>query len=191
MPRHSSNRAPQRTRPPVKKYLKPSAPAESRSTRSKFWPWMVVAIVLVLIGLAGWYVIAARPSSQAAQTQLSQVQTTPTFTPTPTSIPASDWQTLKTFSGSTTGNGTKRTETFTISATWQITWACQGIKGVDKWLYIAIYRANGTLYNAGAQITCIAAKQVIGNTIEQASGSFYLTIDASTSWTVAVQTLEQ
>lgn len=190
MPQRSSTRAPQRTRPPVKKYLKPSAPAVSRSARGKFWPWLVVGIVLVLIGLAGWYIIAVRPSSQ---TQLSQGQSTPTstFTPTSTPIPASDWQTLKTFSGSTTGDGTKRTETFTTSTTWQITWACQGIKGVDKWLYIAIYRANGTLYNAGAQITCIAAKKVIGNTIEQASGSFYLTIDASTSWTVTVQTLEQ
>lgn len=190
MPRHSSTRTPQRPRPPVKKYLKPSAPAEARSVHGKFWPWMVVVIVLVLIGLAGWYVIAVRPFSQ---TQFSRVQTTPTptFTPTPTPIPASDWQTLKTFSGSTTGNDTKRTETFAISTTWQITWACQGIKGVDKWLYIAIYRANGTLYNAGAQITCVAAKKVIGSTIEQASGSFYLTIDASTSWTVTVQTLEQ
>jgi hypothetical protein len=145
----------------------------------------------VLVGLAGWYFVAVRPFAPPAQAHATHNQATPAPTPTSTAIPASDWQTQQTFSGPSTGNGTKHTQTFTVSKTWQITWTCQGINGVDEWLYIAVYHTNGTLYNAAAQVTCIAAKKVIGSTIEQAGGTFYLTVDASTDWTITIQTLIQ
>ncbi len=107
--------------------------------------------------------------------------------PTPSPTPERTWQTIQTVTGKDTGNRTEKTKLFKVPADWQLTWNCQGIDGVDDWLYIAIYHANGKLYNAGAQITCIAAKRVIGSVEELQSGTIYFSIDANTNWTIAIQ----
>ena len=74
-----------------------------------------------------------------------------------------------------------------MPADWQLTWSCRGVDGVDGGLYIVIYNANGSLYNAGAQVTCLAAKQVIGSIEEQKSGDIYLNINGNDPWTITVQ----
>jgi hypothetical protein len=148
------------------------------------WLWLGVIIVVVFIGLGSWYYgvrSSSLASASAANSQHGGAQTTPASTATP------NWQTTHTFTGSDTGNASKKLDKFTVAGTWQITWACQGQKGVDDFLYIAIYNPDGTLYNAGAQVTCIAAKQVVGSVQESKSGAFYLTIDANTDWTVNIQ----
>jgi hypothetical protein len=117
------------------------------------------------------------------QSNTSQQQT-PTVLP---SSAATSWQTVQTLSGGNTGASTQKTKPFTVTGQWQMTWNCQGQHGVDDWLYIAIYYTNGKLYNAGAQVTCIAAKMVVGSVQEADGGTFYLTIDANTDWTLLIQ----
>lgn len=155
------------------------------------WFWIGLVLLVVLIGSGLWYynaphnVFSSRGTSpsSASSTASSQVQQAPTAASTVTQ----NWQTVRTLSGASTGNGTKKTDTFTVSKNWQITWNCQGVNGVDDWLYIAIYNPDGTLYNAGAQVTCIAAKMVTGSVQEAKSGTFYLTVDANTDWTITIQ----
>lgn len=185
--RHSLRKAnrPQRKQSPQgpvkspRSSTRPVVRAAKRLGRNR-WFWVSLVVILLFIGLGTWYsgsrgVAAshvATPASSHAQ-------------PTPTAVPT--WQTVRTFNGSSTGNSTQKTQKFAISNNWQISWACQGVNGVDDWLYIAIYNADGTLYNAGAQVTCIAARQVVGSVQETKHGEFYLTVDANTAWTITVQ----
>lgn len=156
-----------------------SAHRSVRRLRRSRWFWLLLVFLLVFIGLGTWYYGFKSPSNPSATGATARhVQATPTVT---------NWQTLRTLSGSDTGNTTKKLDTFTVSSNWQITWSCQGTNGVDDWLYIAIYNPDGTLYNAGAQVTCIAAKQVVGSVQETKAGQFYLTVDANTSWTIQIQ----
>jgi hypothetical protein len=188
--RHSLKKANQSQRkrasqPPTKKSKSPlqsSTQAAKRFWRRRWlWVSVIVVVVIVSIGLGSWYYDSGRASTSLTTSTHAQVVPTPLPTATPT------WQTVHTLNGSSTGNATKKLQLFTVSSNWQITWQCQGVNGVDDWLYIAIYNANGSLYNAGAQVTCVAAKQVTGSVQEAKQGKFYLTVDANTSWTITIQ----
>jgi hypothetical protein len=144
----------------------------------KRWPWLIVLVVaIILVSFGIWHIVSGAPAA------------TSTIIPTSTSLPATptpkrNWHTLLTFSG---GNGTKNTQKFKVPPDWQFTWSCKGVNGVDGGLYVVIYNANGTLYNAGAQVTCLASKQVIGSAEEFKSGNVYLNINGNGPWTVSVQ----
>lgn len=156
--------------------LSPPQPVRRR------WPWLVLlSIAIVLIGVGIWRITSGTSSATSAAITSSKAQSMSTATATPP--PA--WHTLLTFSGNTT---TKNTQKFKVPANWQLSWSCRGVNGVDGGLYIVIYNADGSLYNAGAQITCLASKQVIGNVVEPQSGYIYLNINGNDPWTVSVQT---
>ncbi len=140
------------------------------------WLWLAgVLVLLLVVGFGVWHSFSGG---------LVPATSGPAIT---SSSSGQSWRNLQTFSGHTTSNATQKTQTFQVSNTWQLTWNCQGADGVDDWLYVAIYHADGTLYNAGAQITCIAAKPVAGSVQEAQGGTYYLSIDADTDWNVAVQ----
>jgi hypothetical protein len=150
----------------------------------KRWLWSVALILLlVLAGLGLWYYQAR----SAPHPSVARATSTATPAQAQSTVTVTNWQTVRTLNGASTGDKTQKTASFTVSAPWQINWLCQGQNGVDDWLYIAIYYPDGTLYNAGAQVTCIAAKPVVGSVQEEKAGTFYLTIDANTNWTVTIQ----
>jgi hypothetical protein len=145
----------------------------------KRWPWLLVLVAAILLVSFGiWHAVSGSPSAA------STAKTASTSLPAPTPTPGRNWHTLLTFSG---GNGTKNTQKFKVPADWQFTWSCKGVNGVDGGLYVVIYNANGSLYNAGAQVTCLASKQVIGSAEEFKSGNVYLNINGNGPWTVSVQ----
>jgi hypothetical protein len=100
---------------------------------------------------------------------------------------ATNWKTIQTFSGQATNGDDYISAKFTVTANWQITWTCTGIDGNDEQMDVVIYNPDGTLYNAGADITCLATQRVNGNVQETKAGTYYLDIDSSTAWTVHVQ----
>jgi hypothetical protein len=180
MPRSATKRShgPRKKRRPQNFNQAPKPPVQPVKTRKR-WPWLViltVAVILVSFGI--WHAVSGSSSSKSTATAAS------TLLPSPTPTPKSSWQTLLTFSGN---NNTKKTQKFEVPADWQFTWSCRGVKGVDGGLFITIYNANGSLYNAGAQISCLAAKQIIGSAEEHQSGDVYLTINSNDPWTVTVQ----
>ncbi len=154
----------------------PKQPVQPVKTQKR-WPWlMIVAVTVILVSFGIWRATTGSPSTTSAVTITSL--------PTPTPTPKRNWHTLLTFSG---GNETKNTQKFKVPADWQFTWSCQGVNGVDGGLNIVIYNTNGSLYNAGAQITCLAAKKVSGSVEEFKSGNVYLSINGNGPWTVSVQ----
>jgi hypothetical protein len=180
MPRSAATRShgQRKKRRPPTSTTTPKPPIQPVQAKKR-WPWLIVlvaAIILVSFGI--WRAVSGLPSTA------STVTTASTSLPTPTPTPARTWHTLLTFSGD---NGTKNTQKFKVPADWQVTWSCRGVNGVDGGLYVVIYNANGSLYNAGAQVTCLASKQVIGSAEEFKSGDVYLNINGNGPWTVSVQ----
>jgi hypothetical protein len=179
------------TQPPMKNVR--SRTRAMKKLWNKFWPWLIVVAIVLLMGLGTYSLLKGSGSQTAALKPTAQVSSAPTsatsnyVAPTLTPTPTRNWQTFQTFTGSDTQTSTQKTKTFTVPADWQMTWACQGQDGADDYLYVAIYNADGTLYNAGAQVTCVAAKQVLGNVEETKSGTIYLSIDANTNWTLNIQ----
>jgi hypothetical protein len=176
-------RQPQRKRSPKpspEKDIQSSTRATTRSLDRR-WPWLLGAVIILVIGFAVWHSLDQVPSatSSTSVSNSSDTSNTPSGS-------GQSWKTLQTFTGHTT-TGTQKTATFQVANNWQLTWNCQGTNGNDDWLYIAIYHPDGTLYNAGAQVTCLAAKPIIGNVQEDQGGTYYLTVDANTDWTVGVQ----
>lgn len=175
--------------PPVSSVLRS---ARKLSKNRWFWLGLVMLVTLVGLGLQYYkYFPSSLPlqritaSSPAGTISNGSQQQAPTVLPSSGATPT--WQTVQTMNGGNTGASTQKTRTFTVTGKWQMTWNCQGQHGVDDWLYIAIYYTNGKLYNAGAQVTCIAAKMVVGSVQEADGGTFYLTIDANTDWTLLIQ----
>jgi len=162
----------------------PGPPPRKRRT----WLWIVLGVfALVVLGCVG--ILAASQGATSippAATQAPAGSTPATGnTPAATTAPAT-WHTIKTF----TGNGTKKTETFTVPDTWRIVWTCHKdiSLGVDNILIVDVNSSDGSPIDIGAvNATCNKAT-VSDNTIEHQGGSVYLSINGSGEWKIEVQT---
>lgn len=131
-------------------------------------------------------ITATQPTSgqQAAPTQ----QAVPTQKPVPTH--ALKWTTVYTFSG----NGSKKTGTFTVPDDWRIAWSCQGLtdgSGVDGVLYITVTGTDGAPVDLNAVgANCKYGVRSSDFTEEHQGGAVYLDVNTSLSWTIQVQELK-
>lgn len=177
----TKTRQPQKKRPAETSDSQPLKQKPEAQPRSKRWPWLIILglALSLLLGLALRSILA----DGSPTTSLSPVSNGATAT----SSEQADWKIVQTFKGGVTNDVEQKTKTFQITGNWRMTWNCKGVHGVDDWLYVTIYNSNGSLYNAGAQITCVDGKQIIGSADEPQGGTFYLAINASTDWTVTVE----
>src|SRR5260370_9741416 len=95
-------------------------PGPPRKKR-RIWLWIVLGVfALAILGCVGILAASQGATSTPPQPQATQASgNTPATgtTPAATTAPAT-WHTIKTF----TGNGTKKTETVTVTDTWRILW---------------------------------------------------------------------
>jgi hypothetical protein len=99
------------------------------------------------------------------------------------------WQTTHTF----TGNGARKTETFTVADSWKIQWSCKGNVefGVDAPLYITVYNSDTKVPIDSSSTTCKATDApTTGETEEHQGGNVYLDINAGIEWTLTIQELK-
>lgn len=98
------------------------------------------------------------------------------------------WQTTHTF----TGNGGKKTESFTVGDDWKIQWSCNpGSIGMDAPLFITPYKSDGNVpLDSGSQTTCKAGQDTKGDTEEHEGGTFYLDVNSGIDWTITVLELK-
>lgn len=197
-PAQSSQQPTQSPQASMKKRSRPSLGWSVKKFWRGNWLWLIGIALILLIGFSAWYgsrgsssPAASLQAMQAAASSVAQATSTLQATPTPagpiTPVATGNWRMVQTFTGSDTGQAEQKTKTFAVTGNWQITWACQGQNGVADTLYVSIYNPDGSLYNAGAQVTCIADKQVVGSVAEANGGTFFLKINANTPWTVTVQ----
>ena len=162
---------------------------------------IIIAAVLILIVAGSWYLLSSRlsaPAAPADNTNIIASNNAQTAThsllnsnveATASALPTLNWQTAQTFTGHDTNEAMQNTQKFTVPAKWQLNWTCQGKNGVDDQLTVAVYNADGSLYDAGAQVTCLAVQKIVGSVIESKTvgSTVYLAISANTDWTVRVR----
>jgi hypothetical protein len=174
-----------------------TTPPKQRTQKLQPLFWIVSLLAVALVGLGIWHSLgisslgrstAPTPvaSTHGQSQHASRTKPAPILNIKPSPTPERSWQTFLSFSGKAS-SGTAHTQAFDVPSDWQITWTCKGVKGVDEALYIVIYNADGSLYNAGAQVTCLAAQQITESAEEHQSGKVYLSIDATCPWSIVVQ----
>jgi len=128
----------------------------------------------------------------------------PTLTPTPTQAPAPS-ATVAGACGSNcgvastpqppaapahtySGDGSKTTETFSVSDIWTIAWTCDATNnyGVEGVLVVGVYDSQGNLIDDLSE-TCKAGITSKGTSQEHQGGDVYLKIDGSVPWTIQIQ----
>jgi len=100
------------------------------------------------------------------------------------------WQTIKNFSG----NGARKTETFTVGDSWKIGWECQGNVefDIDVPLYLIAYDATtGFPVDTSYAVSCKATEtKTIGEIEFHKGGTVYLDINAGIEWKLTIQELK-
>jgi hypothetical protein len=130
------------------------------------------------------------PTQAPTQPAITPIPTQPAITPTPTHTPI--WTTTHTY----TGNGAKKTATFTVPDDWKILYTCtyQKIDTVtaDGALSVSVYGSDASIIDpAAVDVTCKnGVAKTKGETEEHQSGTVYLDINGTGDWTIQVQELE-
>lgn len=136
----------------------------------------------------------ATPASQP--TQAAVTQPTPTTQPTvapsptkpPTPTPTPKWTTTHTFQG----NGTKKTDIFTVSNQWKLFWSCNPSSsfGGSYNVIVAVVGSDGTPIDPGAVNTICSSSNTHDSTDEYQGGDIYLDVTSEAAWTIQVQELK-
>jgi hypothetical protein len=109
----------------------------------------------------------------------------PTQKPAPTH--ALIWKTTHTFSG----NGSKKTGTFTVGDDWRIAWSCNpsSFGGIAYNMIIIVDSPDGNMIDSGVNSMCKK-----GNSSDVAEihtgGQVFLSVTSEGDWTIAVQELK-
>lgn len=105
-------------------------------------------------------------------------------TPQATAVPKT-WQTVQTF----TGNGSKKTATFTVGDKWRIVWSCDpsSFSGDQYNIIIEVDNDDGSALDVGAVSTMCKPSNTTGDSEERKGGAVYLDIISEADWTIQVQ----
>jgi hypothetical protein len=131
-------------------------------------------------------------ATQPAQQQASQAPTqapSPTATPKPTPTPKPPkWTAIQKFSG----NGNKKTGTFTVPDDWKLIWSCipSSSFGGQYNVIVDVYNSDGTPADLGAVNTICKAGNTGDTTEEHSGGQIYLDVNSEAAWTIQVQVLQ-
>lgn len=100
----------------------------------------------------------------------------------------STWTTTHTFSG----NGTKKTETFTVGSDWKIIWKCTptSFYGGEYNVIVSVTGSDGTPLDPAAVNTICKAGNTGDTTEEHSGGSVYLDVNSEGAWSITVQELK-
>jgi hypothetical protein len=116
----------------------------------------------------------------------SQATATPAASPTATHTPK--WTTIQTYSG----NGSKKTGTFSVPDDWRIVWSCDpsSFYGGQYNVIVGVDNSDGSFLDPAAVNTICKTGNTGDNTEEHQGGNVYLDINSEGSWTVKVQVLK-
>jgi hypothetical protein len=147
------------------------------------------SIPVLLISFA---LIACGESATIANNGSTPTGSTPTgSTPTgsiPTDLTPKMWQTTHSYSG----NGSKKTETFTVGNDWKIESSCtpSSSSGIGYNVTISVIKSDATSFaSATINLTCNGG-YAHGETRGSGGGNIYLDIVSEGDWSVTVQELK-
>lgn len=167
----------------------PQPPFDSAPRKPKRWRWIVAIIIAFLVGVSVGHSATGSATTTNTTTPTAQVSnstpipTTPA-TPTPTPKPKT-WQTTHTF----TGNGSKKTETFTVPDDWRLQWKCNpSDNAIGQYnVIVAVKNSDGTDLDPLAVNTICKSGNTSDMTEEHQGGDIYLDVTSESAWTIMVQ----
>lgn len=183
--------------PPSQTPPPPQTPQTPRKPRR--WPWIVALILVAFVFYGLGRSSATTPTSDATTTTTAANSSTQSSVALPTAVPtqaqptkapavAQKWTTVQTFSG----NGAKKTNSFTVPADWRIVWSCtpSSFLGNSYNVIISVNNASdGSPVDYGAVNTICKAGNTGDTTEERTSGNMYLDVNSEGAWSVQVQEL--
>lgn len=183
--------------PPMPGYpppgYQPQQPMQPPKKRMNGWAIAGIIIgALVLCGGFSSFVKGFNEGMSGKSSTSSSSNTTddigksePAATPTPTPVRA--WQTTHTY----TGNGDKKTETFTVGPDWKIQWSCTpGSVSIDYDLYVTVYNSDSTMADWNAISTECKTGNASGESQEHKAGEVYLSVLSIGDWAITIQELK-
>ena len=109
-------------------------------------------------------------------------------TTAPTKAPVQKWTTTHTFSG----NGIKKTDSFTVADTWKLNWKCDptSFYGGKYNVIVGVTPTDGSIGDPAAINTMCSSTNTHDTTTEHTGGNIYLDVNSEGSWTIEVQELK-
>jgi hypothetical protein len=173
-------------------------PPRPKKQRAKFSeqsrPVQIISIIVTLaiiglclfcsIGLITSVLGGSHPNTANAGN--TPAVTSAPVTPSPTSKPQV-WTTVKTF----TGNGNKKTATFTAPDHWKLVWSCDptSFDNISYNVIVDVDNDSGPV-DLGAVNTLCAKDNKTGETEERQGGQLYLDVTSEAKWTIQIQVLK-
>lgn len=162
--------------------------------KKRKWPWWAWAIgIFLVLGICGGISQALGISSTPTTTSTTTTSaSSPTATPTPATTPTPSptphplvWTTVQTFSG----NGNKKTATFSAPGDWKIIWKCDPTANVlgQYNIIVDVKNLDGSDLDPGAINTICKSGNVTGETEERTGGQVYLDVSSEDNWTIQIQ----
>lgn len=171
--------------PPPPPGMMPPGPPPKKKFRLPVWAWIIIAIFV--LGAIGSMFNRTPGTTTPGTTSAAPTDTpTPAATPTPSPTPKPKvWTTVQTF----TGNGNKKTTTFTAPDDWKIIWKCDPTNNaIGQYnVIVDVKAADGSDVDPGAINTICKSGNTTGETEERQGGQVYLDVSSEDNWTVQIQ----
>lgn len=188
---------PQQPYPPQTQYGAPPpppmmpGPPPKKKFKLPIWAWIIIAI-FVLGAIGSMFNRTPTDTTTPGTSGTSSTNAVPTDTPTPAATPTPSptphplvWTTVQSFSG----NGNKKTATFTAPDDWKIIWKCDPTaNAIGQYnVIVDVKNADGSDLDPGAINTICKSGNTTGETEERQGGSVYLDVSSEDNWTIQIQ----
>ena len=166
-------------------------PPPKKKFRLPIWAWIIIAI-FVLGAIGSMFNRTPTDTTTPATTSTSSTSAVPTDTPTPAATPTPSptpkplvWTTVQSFSG----NGNKKTATFTAPDDWKIIWKCDPTtNAIGQYnVIVDVKSADGSDLDPGAINTICKSGNTTGETEERQGGQVYLDVSSEDNWSIQIQ----
>jgi hypothetical protein len=165
--------------PPV-----PQPPAKKKPGIFKIGCGAIVAVI-VLIGIISAVSNGGKSSSTATPSSPDNSSNNTNSTNNSAPSKPTTWTTTHTY----TGNGIKKTETFSVGDDWKLQWSCDPTSsyGGQYNVIVGVYNSDGTPADIAAINTICKAGNTSGETEERSGGNVYLDVNSEAAWTLTIQ----
>jgi len=147
-----------------------------------------VLVVILIIGIAVTEGSGSHSTATSSDTPTAQDTTAPTEQATQAPTVALKWTTTQSFSG----NGSKKTQIFTVPNDWKIVWKCDPSSsfGGQYNVIVGITASDGSSIDPAAINTICKAGNTGDSTEEHQGGQVYLDIESEGAWSITIQELK-
>ncbi|HEU0025573.1 MAG TPA: hypothetical protein VFQ25_00525 [Ktedonobacterales bacterium] len=148
--------------------------------------WAVLVVIALVLSCTSCGIGRGMASAGGDSSQQTGGTTTQSATHAPaTATHAPVWTTVQNFKG----NGIKTTDTFSVPATWKLTWTCDphSFYGGSYNVAVTLYDSGGNMVDLPVNTICKAGNTGDTTTEHTDPGQYYLNVNSEAAWTIKIQ----